>query len=96
MNPTRRGFLAALAAGFVIDPERLLWVPGKKLISIPKPRHRRGSGILTSDVILDEAMKLYSLTSQLMKRGDDLYFTAFSERRFNTSLRTNRRGSGDS
>jgi hypothetical protein len=30
----RRGFLAMLA-GAVLDPERLLWVPGKKLISIP-------------------------------------------------------------
>lgn len=34
---SRRGFLAAVAAAFVVDPERLLWVPGKKLISIPKP-----------------------------------------------------------
>lgn len=33
----RRGFLAALAGAFVVDPERALWVPGKKLISIPKP-----------------------------------------------------------
>lgn len=33
----RRGFLAALTAAFVVDPERLLWVPGKKLISIAKP-----------------------------------------------------------
>jgi hypothetical protein len=34
----RRGFLttlAAFAATAVIDPDRLLWVPGKKLISIP-------------------------------------------------------------
>lgn len=30
----RRGFLGLLA-GAVLDPERLLWVPGKKLISIP-------------------------------------------------------------
>lgn len=37
----RRGFLSALvgfAAGATLDPERLLWVPGKKLISIPAPR----------------------------------------------------------
>lgn len=33
----RRGFLASLAAAFVVDPERLLWVPGAKLVSIPKP-----------------------------------------------------------
>jgi hypothetical protein len=37
----RRGFLSALiAAGTAaaIDPEKLLWAPGRKLISIPKPR----------------------------------------------------------
>ena len=36
----RRLFLGALGvagAGAVLDPERLLWVPGRKLISIPKP-----------------------------------------------------------
>lgn len=33
----RRGFLTALAGAFVApDPEKLLWVPGKKLISVPK------------------------------------------------------------
>lgn len=35
---TRRAFLSALAAAFVLDPEKLLWQPGAKLISIPKPR----------------------------------------------------------
>ncbi len=37
----RRGFLGILGAaiaGATLDPERLLWEPGKKLISIPKPR----------------------------------------------------------
>lgn len=36
----RRSFfssLGALAATAVIDPEKLLWQPGKKLISIPAP-----------------------------------------------------------
>jgi hypothetical protein len=33
----RRGFLSFIpaAAAIAADPERLLWVPGKKLISIP-------------------------------------------------------------
>lgn len=37
----RRGFLSlfgAVAAAAALDPERLLWVPGAKVISIPKPR----------------------------------------------------------
>jgi hypothetical protein len=33
----RRGFLGALLAGATLDPERLLWRPGAKLISIPSP-----------------------------------------------------------
>ncbi len=37
----RRGFLGVLLAGAVLsDPERALWIPGKKLISIPAPRVR--------------------------------------------------------
>lgn len=34
----RRNFLSLLAASLTLDPERLLWTPGKKLISIPKPK----------------------------------------------------------
>lgn len=40
MVNTRRGFLGmlgAVIAGATLDPEFALWVPGKKLISIPKP-----------------------------------------------------------
>lgn len=33
---TRRFFTSALSA-FALDPERLLWVPGAKMISIPAP-----------------------------------------------------------
>jgi hypothetical protein len=33
---TRRVF-ASLAAAFALDPERALWVPGAKTISVPKP-----------------------------------------------------------
>ena len=33
---TRRGVLGSLAAAFTLDLERLLWIPGAKLISIPK------------------------------------------------------------
>lgn len=37
----RRGFfkfVTAIAATSTVDPERLLWIPGQKLISIPSPR----------------------------------------------------------
>lgn len=34
----RRGFLGALAGALTLDPERLIWTPGAKLISIPRPR----------------------------------------------------------
>lgn len=39
MLTTRRGFfgaIAGLAAGMALDPERALWVPAAKLISIPR------------------------------------------------------------
>lgn len=32
----RRGFLGSMVAAFALDPERALWVPGAKTISIPK------------------------------------------------------------
>lgn len=34
---TRRGLIGALMGAATLDPERLLWVPGAKVISIPKP-----------------------------------------------------------
>lgn len=44
----RRGFLGAIGAalaGATLDPERLLWVPGAKCISIPNA-DRRYSGLM--------------------------------------------------
>ena len=37
MRLNRRGFVAALM-GAALDPDRLLWQPGRKFVSIPKPR----------------------------------------------------------
>lgn len=34
----RRAFLEAIAGAIAADPERLLWRPGAKLISIPRPQ----------------------------------------------------------
>jgi hypothetical protein len=40
MDVNRRAFLSTLlagSAGLVLDPERLLWVPGQKTIFLPSP-----------------------------------------------------------
>jgi len=53
----RRTFLASLIATAVLDSERLLWVPGRKTISIPAParewvwinlRETRASGFFSN------------------------------------------------
>lgn len=51
MGMNRRGFLAALIGAAAFDPEKLLWVPGKKLISIPKPRALNGIRIRAGESI---------------------------------------------
>ncbi len=43
----RRGFLAAFAAAYVLDPEHLLWRPGAKMYSIPRAVEPSDSWILT-------------------------------------------------
>lgn len=42
----RRGFLTCLVPALALDPERLLWRPDAKLISIPRPT---GNRILTPE-----------------------------------------------
>jgi hypothetical protein len=45
MELSRRGFfgtLTAAVAGFALDPERLLWVPGQKTIFLPALTIYRG------------------------------------------------------
>ncbi len=51
----RRGFLGALIGaigGLTLDRERLPWVPGKKLISIPSPRITRLSRYKVGDTVV--------------------------------------------
>lgn len=48
---SRRGFLGVLAAAMAADPEQLLWRPGAKLISIPKPRRLRIRDLQAGDVV---------------------------------------------
>lgn len=33
----RRGFISSMIGAMVLDPDRMLWVPGAKTISIPNP-----------------------------------------------------------
>lgn len=68
MQTNRRGFLSLLAsglAGAVLDPDRLLWVPGKKLISIPKPKFE--SGLIYND-LTGEQIRLI-LNQRLLNGG---------------------------
>lgn len=57
----RRNFLAALIAGVAYDPEKLLWVPGEKLISIPAPRPVSALDLMSVQLerIRPTLMKLY-------------------------------------
>lgn len=52
---SRRSFLnwglASVAAALVLDPERALWVPGRKLISIPKPAVAKPLSFALGDLI---------------------------------------------
>jgi hypothetical protein len=67
---TRRSFLAALAAALALDPERMLWLPGKKLISIPKLPEPPRNSFLTPEMILDRALEVYAQQSAVMKLYD--------------------------
>jgi len=72
MMSTRRGFLGALAAAIagskvvemVLDPERLLWRPGAKLISIPAPLTVAANHLLAADWISAETLRI--LTNRLV------------------------------
>ena len=74
----RRGFLATLAAAFVADPERLLWVPGRKLISIPpKPLYPGGGNrILTISEITNEMLKVLGHNLKLSTRSVNRMYDA--------------------
>lgn len=55
----RRAFFSTLIGAMTLDPERALWVPGKKLISIPKTsvRARPYSYVIWTDVIANPSSK---------------------------------------
>jgi hypothetical protein len=52
----RRSFLRTLAtisAGAVLDPDRLLWVPGQRTFFIPAPRVNRNTLITPEWIMAD-------------------------------------------
>lgn len=81
----RRQFLAALAAGGVVTAAGL-WMPGQKLISIPKKRGlgytvtevtigdiRFGNSILTPEMIVNEALESFRFNIQSMHTAPYLH-----------------------
>ena len=82
---TRRGLLSfftrAAAVAVVVDPEQLLWVPGKKLISIPSPglALEEPFVVSASDSLqlmiekvrpkLEELFRDYNRTTELLRLG---------------------------
>jgi hypothetical protein len=73
----RRGFLAGLfgAAAVAADPERLLWTPGRKLISIPRPMTRRELQALNDSIIDEAAIQLGRRTAWYVDRMMDQWWT---------------------
>lgn len=81
----RRSFLASLAAAvtgsLALDPEKLLWLPGKKLISIPKTASIPAvattcNRLLTSQQITWETLEImdsYLKTIPVLKIGDTIH-----------------------
>lgn len=65
----RRGFLSTLAAGFAIDPEKLLWRPGAKIISIPRPsiNHRSLRAGDSLSIAFDAGMESISRVTVLLQ-----------------------------
>lgn len=67
---TRRSFLAAVAAAFVVDPERLLWVPGKKLISIPSVQRIPLRVMAAFDIMQDKRVVRVDTSTTLVSGFD--------------------------
>ncbi len=72
----RRGFLGGLfgtVAALTLDPEKLLWVPGKKLISIPKRNQ-----ILTIEMVSFAMLKVLHNNTIAMRKINGDYHGLFS------------------
>jgi hypothetical protein len=74
----RRAFFSALAAGIAtaqMDPDRLLWVPGRKLISIPAEAPRLLAPDLTLTTSAFRTFRVGDVISVCLSRaeGSQLY-----------------------
>ncbi len=73
----RRAFLSLLglgATGFVIDPERLLWVPGQKTIFLP-PQVR----LLSMSEIVDMELRRMLPKLECLFESDNLLWQKLSD-----------------
>jgi len=64
---SRRGFFGLLggaAAAIALDPEKALWVPGKKLISIPRAY---GGGPLQEFVVTELSVSMDEFTEMYLR-----------------------------
>jgi hypothetical protein len=74
----------------LLDPERLLWVPGKKLISIPAPRIRLPEFVYYIDRFRNVR---FVSSAQLTVWARDEYFESGWDARVNTISSTPMTGS---
>jgi hypothetical protein len=75
----RRGFLTALIGAATLDPERLLWVPGKKSIFIPPVRSLDLNRMIVSETlkILGDHMLFNQYVLSRPFPFDDCYHAAW-------------------
>lgn len=66
----RRAFLSTLAAaltGAALDPERLLWVPGKKTIFLPPPKKIISAFVIGDVITINGVYAVNPVTYQTTK-----------------------------
>jgi len=77
----RRGFfktLGAILAGASLDPERALWIPGRKLISIPEPANLCIRYIQMFDIIVGEQAARFDVSAHPLQMPKGIKLGALS------------------
>lgn len=75
----RRGFLSSVlggAAALALNPERLLWVPGKKLISIPTIRTQLYAA-QTNQAMIVSAKGMFASKAAILKLEQEMWVDQF-------------------